>query len=97
MSVVAFSDVFMLLDSMGVAWEDAGEVLAVLSWERPSFCIDTPVVGFDFELVAVEKPDGFDDPESWCESSAKKLAARTPPTANTPITSAKKPKRRFFF
>ena len=61
-------------------------------------CSGTMNAGCDFILAAVETPDGFGVAEGFCsESLPKKLAARTPPTTNTPIAAGKIPKRRFFF
>lgn len=98
MAVVAFSDFSAIFDSTDDACAIADAVLTALSAERPSLCVGTAGVGCDFMLAAVGKPDRFDVAEGFCcESSPKKLAARTPPTTNTPIAAGKIPKRRFFF
>src|SRR6266850_1810512 len=95
MAVVAFSDFSAILDSTGDACAIAGAALTALSTERPS---GTAGVGCDFILAAVETPDRFGVAEGFCsESLPKKLAARTPPTTNTPIAAGKIPKRRFLF
>jgi hypothetical protein len=98
MAVVAFSDFSAILDSTGEAWAIAGAALTALSAERPSLCSGTAGIGCDLILAAVKTPDGFGVAEGFCsESLPKKLAARTPPTTNTPIAAGKIPKRRFFF
>ena len=98
MAVVAFSDTFAILESTGGARGIAGATLIGLSMESPSLLCVSAGLGCDSILAAVETPDGFGVAEGSCsESLPKKLAARTPPTTNTPIAAGKIPKRRFFF
>lgn len=95
---MAFSDFSAILDSTDDPCVITGAALTALSAERPSLCSGAAGMGCDVILAAVETPAGFGVAEGFCcESLPKKLAARTPPTTNTPIAAVKIPKRRFFF